>query len=414
MKRRLLGRAAVAIALAAVGASFAFLAHPAGASQGIDASVKHGCQNGGWVEVSLNVHSADDSGVYQVGLTSDGSRGPDSQYDEGGPGIVVTSDQKATVRLAGPASPGDEVFVRRLDVASSAVLPIPTGCADQPTNFGLQAASLSLTDQSCISNSAARINVNVTNPNQLDKQTDRAGLGEIDYTVLLVGADGTLMSNLGELVPFDGPGAGSVDLTMAAAQTTTYQVRVIGVDGQVVTSNNFSASCGHVSTPPPSSTPPPTRTPPTTTPTTPAPPPSTPPTHPTVHNPPPSSSAHRPTPGTSTSVSTSQSASGVVISNSVIAPSPNSSSSSATVGGFAGSPLVPSSTPHRSTPPTASPTDLTPVPSPGPPTQQYLADLPSGTSSLLNWQSDAALIVIVDALAISGLVGATVWRTRRR
>jgi hypothetical protein len=33
---------------------------------------------------------------------------------------------------------------------------------------------------------------------------------------------------------------------------------------------------------------------------------------------------------------------------------------------------------------------------------------------LFVWQQDAALIVGIDAMLIAGLVGATVWRARRR
>jgi hypothetical protein len=101
MRTRRIERAAVAVILAAVGASLAFLAIPAGAAtDSISATVKYGCRDGGWVEVTLNANGAADGGTYQVGLTSDGSRGPDSQYDAGGPGMVVTSGDPTTIRLA--------------------------------------------------------------------------------------------------------------------------------------------------------------------------------------------------------------------------------------------------------------------------------------------------------------------------
>jgi hypothetical protein len=408
-------RAAAALALAVVGASLALFVRPvSAATTGISAIVKYGCNDGGWVEVTLNPQGGEDPARYQVGLTADGSDTPDSQYAQGGPGMVVSDGGKTTIRLAGLVRAGDKVFVRNLYTGASTVLPLPQGCSNSPTNFGLSKPTLDRTlSPSCISNSAAKVVVDVTNPNDLDNRTENAGLVEIDYTVLLVRADdGTLMSSTGELFSFPEPGRDSVDLSMPAARSTNYEVRVISVDGTVST-RAFSADCAQVTTPPPTTTPPP---PPTTTPV------ATPTPTPTVKSPPPSSpGTPKPHPSSSRSQgstgsqpgSTNSSGAGPTVGSGTV----RVRGSAAGASGFAIPPLGPSSsTAHRSSPPASSPSSAVPDPSPSPSATKRLtlADPARGTGSLLVWHSDAALIVGVDALAISALVGATVWRTRRR
>jgi hypothetical protein len=296
------------------------------------------------------------------------------------------------------------------------VLPLPQRCSDDQTNFGLQQPTMTKTlTASCRTTSSASLQFDLNNPNNLTKAAQDAGLSEIDYTVLVARADdGTLVSTVGDLITYDGKGEQTIGVDMPAAQATNYQVRIIGVDGKVKTQALTTPACGRQTSPPPGSSPPPVTPPPTGS----KPPVVTPPSsgNPT-HNPAPpkssSSTAHNPSTHISTSSNAATAGSGTTGTGAGTNTQPGTSTSNQGIGG---PPISTSgSTPQHLSPPSASPTPQLPVPKPSAnPTQRLLANLPLGGGSLLSWQSDAALIVVVDALLIGGLVGATVWRTRQR
>jgi hypothetical protein len=385
----------------------------------IKATIRHGCSDGGWVEATIDAKAHDDDDdnvdteqVFQVGLAGTGTDGAEIFYAEGGPSQVVATDQPVTVRLAGPANEADHVFIKRVGSSDVKNIPLNEDCRNRkPTDFGLDDPSLAIGNASCSAGAKATLPIALDNPNELDWPTLRLGLTELDYTVLLVrSTDGQLMAPTnGRLVRFDGPGQDTVALTAPASKRTSYEVRVIGVDGSVVQSGELSVSCvlGRPPTPtPPTKTPsPPTKTPsstpsssasvpPTTAPTTPAssvsaPPTKTPTPSASVSNSVSQSSASSPSAQLSSSTHSTQTA-----TPTTGRPRPSATASSGVVG-----PTEPSS----SAPASATPSK-----------PKLIAEPPANSKRIFVWQQDAALVVLLDAAAISMLVGATVWQAKRR
>jgi hypothetical protein len=413
-------RAAAALMLTALCASVVLLANPNGSASAsengddIKASIRYGCSDAGWVEVTIQSRadqlegSSDEQQLFQVGLTAPGSSASDGPYQEGGPSQVVAGDVATTVRLAGSANDAEGVFIKRVATGEVKTIPLPDDCRNRkPTDFGLDDPHLTVANVTCTSGVKARVRAQVRNPNELEWATTRLGLNELDYTVLLVRIeDAALMApTQGELMRFDGPGKDSVDMAAPAAKETAYEVRVIGVDGSVVTSSELSVNCGGA-TPPPTSTPPPSTTP---APTTPKP-------SPTATSPSPSQST---TPTSSAPASPSQSASHSSSQAQSNSPSAeNSTGPSATTTSHrppssARVPVVVAPSTSASSEPTPTPTSSV---SPSGTLRHLVIANPPRTSAerLFVWQRDAALVVLFTAGAIAVLVGTTVYSAKRR
>lgn len=451
-----------ALLLTALGGSLALLAQPSAAatldSYDIRASVRFGCaQEKGedsFVEVSLSAVEREDFAdrelVLQVGLA-----GPESDdygvFTEGGPSLVTLGENPIKVRLAGPVHEGDHVFLRQLDHPEIIKLPLQATCHRiKPTNFGLDEPDVSVTTKSCTSGSRANLKVTLQNPNEVDRRLQKIGIEQIDYTVLLVRDDGLLAGAepVGTLISFDEPSASSITLSQVVPKPAKFQVRVISLDGSVVSSRSIRLSCA--STGPAPSTPSrptpsvsistPGSTPPNSSrpaPSTPARPPTATPTPtptPTVSRPAPTSSAAASTPATSAPADPVTSPPATTPpASSLPAQRPPAASSSAA--GSAGGPSAGSSasrpmpTPRPSgsaTRPAATPSEIQP-PSSAPAGPASPSPTPSPDSSIIRlveprsdydglpvFQREVALVVLAFATAMAALVGMTVVNARRR
>ena len=465
--------------LTALGASLSLLAHPgssAAASSGNDgtitASVRYGCPDeglkDGFVEVALQSSSSSSSGednkpVLQVGLAGAESTGATGVFLEGGPSLVSVGDGTTKVRLAGDIDKADHVFIHQVDQPDIVTLPLHSTCRNMtPINFGLDKPSVQVAKKPCTDGSLANVSVSLHNPNEVDSSIQRIGYQQLDYTVLLVREDGQLADPVGTLLSFDKPSTQSTTVSQVAATTPTpYQVRVIGVDG-AVTSTDISLSCSATQpappvktpTPPPTKPAPPTTAPPTTAP--PAPPTTAPPAPPTTAPP---SKPTAPSASASISAPAPSGTSGPLPSTpgSGSAPRPSaprpSASASQSVGAVSGNPSRPAtsessgtetgsgpviggvpSQPRADSPtggsgqPVTSPSRViagrapgTPAPTatPSPTATQagatrLVVEPPPRYGAVFVFQKDVALVVLAFAAAMSALVGATVVSARRR
>jgi hypothetical protein len=457
----------VAVALlTALGACLALLAQPSSASAvdsyKIHASVRYGCAQHGedsFVEVGLNAveHDQDhdqDPGkdkdpdqdgrelVLQVGLA--GPESTDSAvFPEGGPSLVTLGEKPIKVRLAGPAHDGDHVFIRQVDDSQVITLPLQAECHRiKPTNFGLDEPDVRVTAKSCTAGSQANLQVTLDNPNDVDKRLEKIGIEQIDYTVLLVRQDGLLAGTDpdGTLVSFDEPSASMITLRQVVTRPASYEVRVIALDGSVVTSDSLRLSCASTGRPGPSSTSRPTPSVPVT------PSPSTTQSSSTPAQTSTPTVTQRPTPpATSSSAPTSSVPASSVPASSVPASSVPASSapassvppvtsqppvSSAPAGGLPGPTARGTSSPApRPSSSVAQPSNSTPASSP-PASSATAGATPSSSSSSTDhiiqvepranygavpvFQKDVALVVLVFSAALTALVGATVVNARRR
>lgn len=449
--------------LTALGASLSLLAYPgssAAASSGNDgtitASVRYGCPDedleDGFVEVALQSSSSPSSGennklVLQAGLAGAESTGATGVFLEGGPSLVSVGDGTTKVRLAGDIDKADHVFIRQVDQPDILTLPLHSTCRNMtPINFGLDKPSVQVAKKPCTDGSHANVNVSLHNPNEVDASIQRIGYQQLDYTVLLVREDGQLADPVGTLLSFDKPSTQSTTVSQVAATTPTpYQVRVIGVDG-AVTSTDISLSCSATQPAPPVKTP----TPP---PAKPAPPTPAPPVPPTAAQPTaPSASVSISAPAPSGTFGPRSSTPGSGSAPRPTAPRP-SVSASRPVGAVSGNPSRPATSessgteagsgpiiggvpsPPRAYPPTdgsgqpmTSPSRViagrapgTPAPTatPSPTATQagatrLVVEPPPRYGAVFVFQKDVALVVLAFAAAISALVGATVVSARRR
>jgi hypothetical protein len=426
--------------LTALAAALALLAQPSSAASldGYDvrASLRYGCpQNDGddsFVEVTLSADhwKGDDRELMlQVGLAGPDSADSDGVFPEGGPSLVTLSDTPTKVRLAGPVHDGDHVFLRQLDQANVITLPLEGDCHRiKPTNFGLDEPTVQVAAPHCTSGSQANLKVTLDNPNDVDPRLENMGIDQIDYTVLLVRHDGLLAGNdpVGTLISFDEPSASVITLSQVVAQPATYQVRVIGLDGAVVSSKNIRLSCAGT-VPPPSSSLSPVRPTPTVPPSRPG------SATPSTSRPAPSSSAPS-SPAPSRTVSSSAPATSAPASSAPAASRPAGPTTSAAPSSPAGSSTTPpaagSSSPRVVPTPRSSTADRTPAapastssaavpavssPTPSPtPTSIRLVEPRSEYGALPVFQKEVALVVLVFSAAMAALVGGTVVAARRR
>lgn len=433
--------------LSVLGGSLALLAQPSAASSldsyDIRATVRFGCaQDKGeddFVEVGLHAlesdRLADHELVLQVGLAGSDSDSYEV-FPEGGPSLVTLGKNPTQVRLAGPVHEGDHVFLKQLDRPEIIKLPLQATCHRiKPTNFGLDEPDVKVSAQSCTSGSRANLKVTLQNPNEVDRRLQKIGIEQIDYTVLLVRQDGLLAGEepVGTMVSFDEPSASSITLSQVAAKPATFQVRVIGLDGAVVSSRNIRLSCAStgpapssptrpspsvsISTPPPTSTPPSASRPASST-------PARPPTATVTVSRPPSS----PAPTSSAAVSTPVSSAPAAPATSRPATSPPATSSSAAnpLPGSSVSPSrVPTPRPSSSARPSATPSDVetsssapagpaSSSPEPSQSTIIRLVEPQPDYSGVPVFQKEVVLVVLGFAAAMAALVGTTVVNARRR
>lgn len=402
-RRRL--RIAVASGLTAFVASLLWVSGPAAASGGIGVSAKaqYGCSDGGFLVVTLTDTGAPTNGTtYQLGLAPAGPDVPTSFPSDGGPTTVTVGPDPVTVKLAGNPDTSDHIFIQQMDTLNYTTAAIPSTCRGRVSSVPeLAPASIAadVAKSNCQVPGQVGIAATVQNPNSpTSNYQNSTGLSVIPYTVLLVRADsGTLVGNAS--LSFDEAGTDAVCLNAPAKVSATYEVRAIGVDGNTAKSSIAITASIHPSPSPTPSSPPPSTQPvpnptPSTVKSTPAPSASHSSQHPTSNPAPPAVSSTQVFP--------------------VIAENPQLSSAAA---GPSVSPSATHALPVQPSPP-ASASSAVPVPSatgtPGPRTL-HLADPPLDNSSrIFLWQRDAALIVLLDALAVAGLVGGVVWSSKRR
>jgi hypothetical protein len=424
-----------------LGACLALLAQPSSASPldsyDIHANVRYGCAQHGedsFVEVRLNAVERDGRAerelVLQVGLAGPDSTDSTAVFPEGGPSLVTLGENPMKVRLAGPVHDGDHVFIRQVDRSEVMTLPLPATCHRvKPTNFGLAEPAVQVTAKSCTSGSQANLQVTLDNPNEVDRQLEKIGIEQIDYTVLLVRQDGLLAGTdpEGTLISFDEPSASVVMLRQVVPKPARYQVRVIALDGTVVTSDSIRLSCASTGNPGPSSTSRPAPSVPVTPSASSTPPTSTPAqtSTPTVTSPATSSSAptsSAPTSSAPTSSAppvTSQPPPPVTSSPAGGVPGPTAGSSQSRSSGPAPRPsssaAQPSNATPSSTPPSSSaPAGAAPSSPPPSPERTILVEPRADYSGLPVFQKDVALVVLVFSAALAALVGTTVVSARRR
>ena len=452
MRIRRPDRLVAASLLAALGACLALLAQPSAASSldsyDIRASLRYGCAQHGedsFVEVALRAEewNGDDRELLlQVGLAGPESPGPADVFPEGGPSLVSLGEDPTKIRLAGPVHDGDHVFLRQLDRPEEIInLPLQATCHRvKPTNFGLAEPAVRVAAKGCTSGSQANLRVTLDNPNDVDRQLQKIGIEQIDYTVLLVRQDGLLAGTdpVGTLMSFDEPSSSAITVSQVVAKPTRYEVRVIALDGSVVTSDSIRLSCAGTGNPGPSSTSRPTPSVSVTLPPSSSVPPSTPAHTPTATatrptSPAPSSSAASSTPApTSTAPTSTAPASSAPASSAPPATSQPLPPVTSSPAGSVGRPTAGSS-PSRSSGPTprpgnsgVQPPNATPS---SPPSSSAAASssAPSAESSTIRlvepqadygglpvFQKDVALVVLVFSAALTALVGSTVINARRR
>jgi hypothetical protein len=401
----------VSVALAsALSATLFALATPAAAdaTAPVDGSVRFGCTDGGYVEVTVrNAQSEQNtSGIYQIGLTGSSAPNPNGPFPDGWPSLVRVSSSPTTVRLAGTADSNKQVFVRPVGGDSVQYFSLGSSCRNKrPLDFKLSQPTVALTSSSCNSAAQTTITASVDNPNSLELVYRRlSGLADIDYTTLFVQADtGAVTSmNANHLLRFDGPGKLPSQLVdVSAKNPVTYQVRVIGIDGTVATTAALKLDCSSVAVPTSTpSKPSPTPTPSTPTPTT-------------------SGSSGTSGGGTGNGGASPSSAAGTPPLSSIFTPpAPGSSTGPLQPNVIGSNPPGTSSTPSSggsSTPSPGTSPGVAPAPSASSsqsPQRVTLGDVKQGFGGV--WSADAALVVGIDAVAISALVGATLVAARRR
>jgi hypothetical protein len=445
-------RVLAALLLAALGACLALLAQPSAASSldsyDIRASIRYGCgQDDGddnFVEVTLSAEDwdGDDSELLlQVGLAGPDSPGSANVFPEGGPSLVTLGENPTKVRLAGPVHDGDHVFLRQVDRSEVINLPLQASCHRiKPTDFGLSEPAVRVAEKSCTAGSQANLEVTLDNPNDVDRQLQKIGIDEIDYTVLLVRHDGQLAGTdpVGTLMSFDEPSSSAITVSQVVAKPARYEVRVIALDGSVVTSDSLRLSCS--GKPGPSSSSQPSPSVPVTSQPRSSPAPSTPATttHPPTSPAPSSPAASSAAPSSSAPVSSAPASSAVTssaVTSSAVTSSPSAVSSRPATSSPAGSAGGPTdgSSPSRpndpaprsgnsgvqppnatvSGPAGAGGASSSSSPSPEPSIIR-LVEPRANYGGLPVFQKDVAVVVLVFSGALTALVGSTVINARRR
>jgi hypothetical protein len=241
---------AAALMLAALLASLALLARPAGnagastALSNVAVDVRYGCgdgkHGGDFVEVKLTpgaqVLDGSDPMIVQVGLAT--KPADDDLYPDGGPTLVSLRSGAVLVRLAGPVTQGQHLFVRDYGQTAYRNIGLPASCEQiDRTDFGLADPDIYGNHQVTCAANAASMNLTLTNNND----------SPVDYTVLLVRKDGQLAGSQSQGIPVSLGAKAKQPVTVTQPPTTTkifkYQVRVIAPDGQVTDVADVTMHC---------------------------------------------------------------------------------------------------------------------------------------------------------------------------
>jgi hypothetical protein len=236
--------------LVALLASVALLARPAGNAgaattlSDVSVSLRYGCgnnqPNGDFVEVTLTpgaqVLSGADPQIVQVGLAK--NTADNDLYPDGGPTLVSLKSGATLVRLAGPVTGHEHVFLRDYGHTAYRNFDLPATCQDvTPTPFNLQDPEIYGNHQVTCAASSASMNLTLKNDN------DTA----VDYTVLLVRKDGQLSGAQDQGIPVSLAGQTRQPVTVTQPPTKAkiyqYQVRVIAPDGQVTDVADVTMRC---------------------------------------------------------------------------------------------------------------------------------------------------------------------------
>ncbi|CAN5445586.1 hypothetical protein BH10ACT8_BH10ACT8_29500 [soil metagenome] len=400
MQVRLGKRTAAVLGLAVMAASAPFLLSSGAASADnptIRASAQYGCADGGFVEVTLQDPQASDAGTqYLVGLAGPGADIPATFPDLEGPSLVTVGTDRVTVRLAGVAHDGDHIFISEQDNNALQVIPLNACKSSKPPTIStLKTATLAVGPNDQCGPSTTTVAATLLNPNSVSyKYISQTGLNSVDYTLILVQSQTGAFTDAGAL-KFDSRGNDAVCLSAGASAVDSFVVKAIGVDGSVVPSKEITLGTTKQSSKPPTS-----------------PPPSSP--HPSGSHP------SSPAPSTSTSVATSGSVTfgnpGPNGGGSVDFPVTDPASSSNNTGTTATTSTSSSGPRATSTSvPSSSASATAAIPISADPRFRTLAEPPLDTHSrIFVWQRDAALIVLIDALAIGALIGGVLWSAKRR
>ena len=416
--------------------------------------------NTDFVELTLNridyAATLDGSVTLQVGLTAADTDPTDLSQPNTGPSLVTLNQgDSIKVHIAAPAHTGDTLYVKLYDPANTTdddqepnLYPkVLGGCVDrQPTNYGLTLPQVVVTTpqvSSCASGADTSVNVDVHNTNNTDenKHLQALGIDQLDYSVVLVDPSGTVTgtSDTGDTVPqllsFDSKTTKALTIQQhATTQPQVFQVRVIGIDGNVVT-KPVVVRCLAAGNGGPPATSRPTAPVGTHTSTPTAPPTSQRPTSPvgTSTTTRISTSAPASAPAsTRANVPTSSAApssSSVASASSVPAPSgrgtfvaSTSGTDSAVIAAGAQDGRAASSSARAASSASATSSSSASATATGPspagsskPTGVSLVEAGTGHGlGLFTLQKDMALIVLAFVAAISGLIGTSVFNARRR
>jgi hypothetical protein len=378
----------------------------------IDVSAKYGCglpgTDGAFVEVTVRDPNPTTSD-YEIGLMS-GTDGVPTTFPDGeGPTLVSAGGDidKVTVRLAQAVGPGDNAYVKNTGTGTVTPVDLSSYCSNISTTVPaldtpLVAGAEKVSTNDCLNPIPAgkqAVSATIYNPNDPDRNYTRlTGLDTVPYTVLLVNAANDKKVD-GQSLVFAKEDTLPVCLAAPPNVTATYKVRAIGVDGSSTdATSTVRVVAPTTSHPSPSPTPKPKPTP------KPTPKPSA----PTVVRTSPAT--------TSTPAQSPPSNSDVVTGPGQPGASQFGDGGSSTSSSAAGSSSN-SGTP-RATGSSARPSASAVVSLPNPDgtvAVKHLAEPPLDSSSkIFVWQRDAALIVLIDALAISALIGGVVWSAKRR
>jgi len=286
-------------------ASLVLLTHLAGpanaatAAPDVSVSLRYGCghDEGSFVEALLTpgagILDGSEPGVVQVGLAS--SQTDDDLYPDGGPTLVSLTEGRALVRLAGPVTAGQHVFVRAYGSTTYANYALPASCREVPaTDFGLADPDVYGSRQVNCVGTTASLKLTVANNNAKT----------VGYTVLLVRRDGRLSGTQPQGLPVPLAGEAKQEVTLVQPGTkisSRYQVRVIAPDGLSVDVAEITMHCDTTQPGPPH----PTVTPSVLPPSSPSSQPSSVPS--SSHRPPPTHTPGHPSPRPSASAPASSS-----------------------------------------------------------------------------------------------------------
>jgi hypothetical protein len=256
---------AAALMLTALLASLALLARPAGnagastALSDVAVDVRYGCGNGqpgdDFVEVKLTPGAqaleGSDPTIVQIGLASNPAN--DDRYPDGGPSLVSLKSGAVLLRLAGPVTEGQHVFVRDYGQSAYRNIGLPASCERiDRTDFGLADPEIYGNHQVTCAANTASMNLTLKNDND----------SPVDYTVLLVRKDGHLAGSQSQGIPVSLAALAKQPITVTQPPTSAkifkYQVRVIAPDGQVTDVADVTMHCDSQQ-PGPSITPTPVR-----------------------------------------------------------------------------------------------------------------------------------------------------------